>query len=175
MNQNEIIELAVATMKRAGVYDSVSVIYDFDLKGTSAGRCSHTDGRSDIKLSFNMPIAALNVADFAATVVHEVAHLVDFVRNGMKMRRNPNGTRNMHGASWKCIMMELGIQQPKTCHSYELPAATLVKGVQRRWEYRCACAVAHKIATVTHNRIQQGQRRICKSCKQDIQYTGVQL
>jgi predicted SprT family Zn-dependent metalloprotease len=53
------------------------------------------------------------------TVPHEVAHHVDFVRHGNKVRRHPSGRRDMHGRFFKAIVAEIGAVT-STKHSYSL-------------------------------------------------------
>ena len=165
MNQDSIIRLAMEKIAQAGL--SVHPEFYFDLTGGAAG-CFSYNGQN-MKLRFNMPIAEANSDKFHETVVHEVAHLVDYVRNGYKMRKLANGNRDMHGRYFKSIMEELGVEA-RTYHSYVVPEGRR----QRRWEYTCSC-MTHAVATVTHNRIQRGSPRICSHCRGSITFTGKQI
>jgi len=119
-------------------------------------------------LDFNLKIAKENPDTFIETVIHEVAHYVRYVRNGNKLDMLPCGKRvDMHGTKWKAVMNEFGIENPQRCHSYKVESTRK----QRKWEYECGCS-KHRISTVLHNRMQNGQRRLCNSCKGGLEFTG---
>ena len=102
---------------------------------------------------------------FQKTLAHEFCHILQFVnRPGDKA----------HGIYFYRCMSILGFTNLKNSyHDFDLRAVTgKPRRKQRRWEYKCDCQT-HKIATVTHNRVQRGQQsRICKSCRATIHWTG---
>lgn len=152
----------------------------YTVKGRVAGRGGIIKGV--LSVDFNEAIAKENFKAFANTVVHEVAHCVDYVRNGNKFRINGRG-RIFHDKVFKSIMQEIidslngygDLGTPATHHEYDVAAHTRR---QRRWEYVCnSCEKQWKISTVLHNRIQKGEMRIC-NCKSSLgsaEFTGVQL
>lgn len=103
-------------------------------------------------------------------VVHEVAHCVDYHRNGMRWRKNGRGNI-YHDALHKSIMQEIAAKANFTMSPASTKHNISTKGLvrrQRRWEYICkACDKPYSISTVMHNRIQKGEVRICK-CKAHI-------
>ena len=118
--KNEIIRKTFAYLKQADILDKVSVMVRFNLKGNTAGAVHHSDGRRDVVFEYNMDIAEANWDTFEETIVHEVAHVVDFVHNDFKTRRFPDGTKNEHGSHWQCIMMDLGVKNPRAFHKYNI-------------------------------------------------------
>lgn len=151
-------------------FDKPSVF--FTLKGTSAGRAFYMENTLD----FNVVLAKDNWQDFVTnTVAHEVAHLINyqqfpgefFTANGQRHTRIMH-----HGKGWKHIMMSVFKLDASRCHSYEVDKVQTRK--QRRWAYKCSCKTWN-IATVTHNRIQKGQKRFCPDCKADVTFLGYQV
>ncbi len=66
-------------------------------------------------VQYNDTLAAENFEAFEQTVIHEVAHLVDYHLHGVQ--RSGNGRRIIHGKTFKQIMVRLGAK-PDTYHSY---------------------------------------------------------
>ena len=137
----------------------------FDLTGVFAGICYQDH------IEYNLEIANRYPDTFLIdTVPHEIAHWVDFVRNDYQDRRHPSGRRDMHGKYFKAIAKELGAQTA-TYHSY----AVTSKRAQKRWAYKCECPLEHEISTITHNRMQKGQIRVCKSCGGELKFIGKEV
>lgn len=91
------------------------------------------------------------------TVAHEVAHHIDYVQNGNKIRRHPSGKRDMHGKYFKAILAKLG-SNSKTKHAYTMPG----------FKYACACSKPLNLTKIIHNKIQRGQLRCCNMCNTEI-------
>lgn len=155
-------------------YAHLPIVYD--LTNKTAGAFTYKNSTGPVKFRFNLAIAEKNLEAFLArTVPHEVAHYVDFMRNGQKMRTHPSGRRDMHGRYFKAIMQEMGVTDTSTYHAYDTSHVQTKR--QRRWEYACSCT-SYSIATVTHNRIQNGQERQCTKCKEVINkhnFTGKEI
>ena len=153
----------------AGMYNYEPIPVDFTVTGRTAG----VFRPKFVTIGYNEDIAARNYEAFIArTVPHEVAHYIDFMNNGGRTRQHLDGRRDMHGKYFRAIMVNLGVTDTKAKHNYT--GITRKKGAQRRWEYDCGCQT-HSIATVTHNRIQKGASRICKTCKNSIKFTGKEI
>ncbi len=137
----------------------------FDLKGQSAGQHQFNKLTNAHLLRFNLDIAMLNWDDYGQTVAHEVAHWATMVWVGLEY----SGARRIsHGKAWKHIMTEVFGKAPNLYHNYSMPER---KGTQRRFDYNCGCMI-HKMATVTHNRIQKGQRLYsCQHCKGELKWS----
>jgi SprT protein len=125
----------------------------FDLRGLAAGQFLWHRGKPPV-LRFNLAIARQQPRSFiAATVAHEVAHLVTACCHG---RVAP------HGPEWRSTMHHLGIRSPSRCHNY-LVDETLVRR-QSRWPYVCDCR-QHELSTTRHNRVQRNLARYhCRHC-----------
>ena len=125
----------------------------FDLRGQVAGQMYWRSG-SRPQLRFNLDLASRHERDFLKnTVTHEVAHLITAACHG---RTRP------HGAEWSAIMKFLGVTNPKRCHDYPVDETKVRR--QRRWTYRCDCAI-HEISTTRHKRLQSGQTLYhCRNC-----------
>ena len=142
---------------------------EFDLRGRDAGQVVTYDGDlSRARIRFNLPLAEMNDNFIDRTPVHEVAHYVDYYRNGCKTRRSANGNRDMHGKYWKAIMRELGAQDEKRCHSY--------KGVERSRKYKMfayACHAGHyyELTSIRHNKVLKGTMSyVCRECKSKLHF-----
>ena len=142
-------------------------VIKFNKKGKIAGTFSWGNNKP-LELNFNMVLLKENFEKFLeSTVTHEVAHLLSYDYNGIVYTRN--GNISHHGKEWKKMMAFLGVDA-KRCHSYCVKNV-IQKSRTRRWSYTCTCGFDHQIATVTHNRIQRGQRSYsCKHCGGKLVY-----
>lgn len=149
----------------------------FDLTGKVGGWAKS----STWELNFNEGLMVDNVTDYLNnTVPHEVAHLVD----GKLFRRDPEGLsairftrsgrprrakRDIHGASWRKVMKDFGIENAERCHEMDVSATRRVV-TKTRAEYKCHCGLAGGTLTVKmHRQIQSmGSRRYWKKCKHTI-------
>lgn len=124
------------------------------------------------KVTFNLDNSKA-IVDTVETIAHEVAHCLAWYVHG-------NGVKP-HGPEWKSLMSALGYPNARATFNGEtelgqVTAANRNIKRQRRWEYECVgCAEIYSIATVTHNRMQKGQHRICNKCRNPIQFTGKEL
>jgi len=149
---------------------------DYAVRGGVGGNCDVAQNT----INLNEALAAKNFSDYNNIVVHEVAHMVDYVRNDYSFRQNGRG-RIFHDKVFYSIMQAIinilrsefeNLGTPSRCHQFDV---SKVSRKQRRWEYRCGCNV-HSIATVTHNRMQAGKKKYhCKSCKGNLTYTGKEI
>lgn len=146
----------------------LEVPISFDIKGTTAGTFCY--GYGGLKLNFNFQLLKDNYESFMnRTVPHEVAHLCCHIKYGVLYDRA--GRRRIHGKEWKSINSFLGGEGSR-CHSYNCDKVRKRK-TQRRWSYTCDCGFDHQISTVTHNRIQRGQKSFhCDICKTTIKFVG---
>ena len=110
-------------------------------------------------VSFNSQGLAFD--DFWTTVVHEVAHAVDWKRNGDRRR---NGKCIHHDETFYRICRELGDSEPTRTHSYPFKPTRKY----REFEYLCGCPEPHIVKTPTHNKLQKGLTYICRGCKMNF-------
>lgn len=105
-------------------------------------------------------------SEFSNTIIHEFVHILQWINYP---------TCTPHGREFHYLMGVLGVEKSERCHAYNLEAITgKARRRQRRWEYTCNCGT-HSIATVTHNRMQKGQVRVCKGCSGELTFTGKEL
>lgn len=121
----------------------------YDIRGLSCnGMCCYPEWT----LRFNPIVMMAEPEAFcAATVVHEVAHLVAYW---------VFGNVQPHGKEWKHVMRKLGAV-PARCSTYNL--AGIVKPGYH--EYVCGCC-SHYVTTRKHKKIQSGAEYICCRCRE---------
>jgi len=145
------IDLASEIYGRKFVMPSVSIA----LSGAVAGRACY----SRWMLKFNPDIYSRHQDDFSnRTVPHEIAHLIAYVLNAGK-RPKP------HGFEWQQVMIKLGVKDATRCHHYNIEG--LARRRERPYIYSCSCAV-HRLTSILHKRIQQGQTRTCNRCRMRV-------
>lgn len=142
----------------------------FDLQGKTAGwYLAKTD-----RLRINTDISARywdeDLQGVKDVVLHELAHAIDYKRNGGRFSVDKNGKRKWihHDELFRTYMLEIGGVDTSTTHNFK----TVAVRKQRRWSYACECTdsngnpIGIKVSTVIHNRIQKKNHgRICKACK----------
>jgi SprT protein len=134
----------------------------FDLRGRTAGQYVFCKGKpvdTNSYFRFNIDIANANKSTFNTTVVHEVAHYITDLKFGVSTKP--------HGKEWKYVMNCLGCE-PKVTHNYTIPDST--KRL-KYFNYTCSCeGKIHELSSILHNRVLKGQDRVCKRCKEKINY-----
>ncbi|MEM7196662.1 MAG: SprT-like domain-containing protein [Pseudomonadota bacterium] len=126
----------------------------FDLRGRTAGMFRVKDGVREIR--FNPWIFSEYFEEnLNETIPHEVAHATNYVLHGTR------GVKP-HGAEWKRIMMDFGVEPRVTC---EFRLDKVPQRKVRRYDYRCACT-AHQLTAYRHNKITRRQAcYVCKFCR----------
>ena len=152
--QEQIINIVTYTCKKAGI---PTPNITFKTKGHVAGWFKP----SDYSVDYNLDIAkSAGIDKYTETVIHEIAHAVDWKRNSI--RYSSNGRRLLHDKVWKDIMSELGYHNAKATHNYETKPAK----IYRKFLYECKCDNNIIVKTPTHNKIQKNNNvRICLKCK----------
>lgn len=151
--QKETILNWVATA--CDIADITPPVIAFDLKGKMGGWYIATED----KIRINVEIASRELENYKDTVLHELAHAIDYKRNGG--RKSSNGKWIHHDNLFRQYMREIGGVDTSTTHNFE----TTPVRTQRKWLYTCDCEENIKVSTVIHNRIQKkGQVRICRTC-----------
>ena len=114
------------------------------------------------KVDFNLQLAnSVGFNNFYETIVHEVAHAIDWIRAGKRCRIK-NNRRLLHDKVWKDIMAELGFPNAKATHNYKTTKAR----VYRQFLYNCGCVGGIVVKTPTHNKIQKKYMLYtCSECK----------
>lgn len=136
-----------------------------DIKGKTAGQFCTRNGGMLKYLRFNPVLAKENKDTFDSTVVHEVAHYV--TRELSKGRYV-----KPHGPEWKSVMKQLGIRQPKTCHSMNTDNVATRKG--KTFNYTCGCT-DFKLSSIRHNRSMKGITYHCKKCGSNLKFKNNRL
>lgn len=166
----KFLKTCITKVKAKGIIVPDVIYVDFNITSvTFAGSAGQSGVHQGCNRGFEVDYHAkalehYGLERFKRTLCHEFCHILQFAnRPGDKA----------HGDSFYRYMAILGFPNMKNSyHDFDL--RTLMgkkKRRQRRWEYKCDCQI-HKIATVTHNRIQKGQQsRICKSCRATIIWT----
>jgi predicted SprT family Zn-dependent metalloprotease len=177
-NQREAVKFLEVCAQKAKSKDLLvpDVIYvDFDITsvrtaGTAGQKGVHRNCDKGFEAGYHgQALEHYGLDRFRKTLVHEFCHLLQFA--------NRPGER-AHGVYFYSLMGIMGFDNlPNSYHDFDL--RTMMgkpKRKQRRWEYKCACDEAHRIATVTHNRVQKkGQLRQCKTCSGILKWTGKEL
>jgi SprT protein len=124
----------------------------FDLRGRAAGQARLALGKPSL-LRYNPALLRSNPDDFlAATVPHEVAHVIACARHGVRIRP--------HGQEWKAVMDFFGAE-PKRCHDYDV--AGLQTRQLREIDYHCDCR-NHLLTSIRHRRALAGRIYLCRQC-----------
>lgn len=150
--QQRLDALSVLVNEQLGVL--VRPVVAWDLRGQAAGQANF---RRNL-IRFNRALAERYPDEFVAqTVPHELAHLVAFHKFGPRIRP--------HGREWREVM-ELFGAEPRRTHQFEVSPSRRLK----RFAYRCHCPGAdYQLTSIRHNRIQRGQRYICKQCLRPLE------
>lgn len=127
------------------------------LRGQKAG-VAHLD---ENLLRFNARLYQQNRHDFLRqTVAHEVAHLIVHHRFGHSARP--------HGEQWQQVMNNIYQLPAERFHSYQVE-----QHPRTQYLYRCACPGQNFWLTgQRHSLINRGRRYFCKTCDNDLYFTG---
>jgi predicted SprT family Zn-dependent metalloprotease len=148
----------------------------------NAGRRAGAFSPRDILVKFHEDIAEANFDTFINTTLpHEVAHYLDFIRCGNRVRRSNSGKRDMHGQAWKRACADLGYAGLKRCHSFE--AGTPSRRVYKTFIWNCPNSTCskkeYKVKTVMdRNMVKEykaGQGRVCRKCKSVLVREGKRI
>ena len=165
-NKDRIETTVEALLNKAGaehLYSNLTIKYN--MRGKSAGQFQYKN--NSYILRFNMGILETNGWEkYENTVTHEVAHLINYYRNGSYK----NGKRVFpHGREFKNIMGELGAVA-NTTHDYALPESVKKSNT---FTYECNCQ-EHELGKIRHERMQKGVYKgkkyslSCKKCGQKL-------
>lgn len=125
--------------------------------------------RSGGRLRFSTPLwPVASEAERTETVLHELAHILDFAENGRRYNYGRRGRRTVerHGASFKRILISLGGTGDRT-HNVNRDH---VKRKQARWSFPCpGCQTPISFGKAMRTRwITRGQIRQCRCCKTSL-------
>ena len=113
----------------------------------TAGSFNIRNNNNKMYFNFNIKIAENNPNFISRTVVHEVAHYVNYMR----------GSGGCHDASWKRVMFELGAEDTSLYHNYDVSSIG--------FKYVCECCnKVHMMTINRHNKAQNGAIYICSKC-----------
>lgn len=127
---------------------------------TSAGRAFRLELRIELNQRlFEKPSNSKNIQGLERTVIHEFAHLMDWLMYG----------NFGHGATWKRIMRKMG-QPDHRCHNLD------TTGLKRRHKTiflaECDCSDSKPIRRKWVNHIRKGGNVICKTCESRVSIVG---
>ncbi len=126
----------------------------FDLQGQTAGMVKFIP-RGEILIRYNTTLLNENRDHFLSqTVPHEVAHVVAHAMN--------RGCVRPHGPEWQQVMLFFGAEIQR-CHNYKVKPSTRRR--LQQFNYHCGCR-EHLLTSIRHNRAINGQRYICKDCRE---------
>ena len=89
---------------------------------SSAGRATWPTALIEL----NPRLPDISQEEVRRTMLHELAHLVAYERNG-------NRRIQAHGPEWQKACADVGIPGEKATHRLELPS----RSIKRRWRYQC--------------------------------------
>lgn len=122
-------------------------------RGAVAGR-AHRNGSM---VEFNTAIAAANGVAFTETIIHEIAHIIQYMINDPR-KIQP------HGREFHSIMQQLNNGKSSRCHSYEVPGYV---------QFECSC----KTYCVSPQKASKMRRSLssffCKKCKSGFKELGM--
>lgn len=125
------------------------------IKFFTDGRKAGTAARKTHTCSFNTVIAEHVGEDFRSTIIHEIAHIVQF-------REYPRA-KQAHGPEFKAIDKFLG-GRGKRCYDYDVEGVVKVKRKFTRYKAECPCGKEFRITKRLVQSVEKGQR-YCLSCK----------
>jgi len=129
----------------------------FDLRGRGAGQVRRQAG-AVWTVRYNPLLLERHGEDFLThTLPHEVAHVMAFRLHGAGIAP--------HGSEWRELMRFFGAT-PTRCHDYDV--SDLGVRTLNRFHYRCGCR-SHQLTSIRHQRIQRGQRYLCRACGQALE------
>ena len=154
-------------MKNSEVRDLIQYACDMNGRPDIAGRinlkwsnrmtramgiASWRSGQYTIKLSIPLFLRATEDQKWQ-TVIHEACHIIDAIKNEVRMS---------HGDSWKRCMRACGTK-PLVYHSVSCA------GLRKTWKFHCPeCKRVFELSTTIRNKICRGQKRVCMKCRQQI-------
>jgi len=124
----------------------------FDLSGQAAGMVRFAPPGVPVIRYNRVLLEKYHDSFIKQTVPHEVAHVV-------VAALYPNRTAP-HGPEWR-LMMGFFNAEPKRCHNYRIERSSTRR--LAHFNYLCGCR-QHRITSIRHNRINRGQRYICRHC-----------
>ena len=94
-------------------------------------------------IELNPRLVEISCEEVRRTMLHELAHLVAYERNG-------NRRIQAHGVQWQQACADLGIPGERATHELSLPSRTL----KRRWRYHCpSCETSFERVRKFKNRV----------------------
>lgn len=121
----------------------------FKTIGSAAGRAWYA--RNEMEL--NDVLLTENGAKFIErTVVHEFAHLLDYLLHPDEFYQLAGQKRSVHGDRWKSIMRNLGCEGSRH-HSYDLSTIRLRSNRQQFWWECTICAKGCFLGAVRHKKM----------------------
>ena len=115
-----------------------------------AGRATWPEGLIEL----NPRLVEISGEEVKRTILHELAHLVAYERNGSRRI-------SAHGMEWRQACADLGIPGERATHELSLPSRTL----KRRWRYLCpACETSFE-------RVRRFKSRVaCYDCCRKVNF-----
>lgn len=102
--------LAMTLMEKHGLFEN-GFIFQWDRSIRVLGRCRtrHKEGKKELFIILSeFFVSNLSEEEVRDTILHEIAHALDYLRSGKQWRRSSSGKKLAHDAVWKNICLEIG-------------------------------------------------------------------
>lgn len=120
---SEMLESAMLKVEQlagARFAEKITVTWNARMRST-AGRAFWPAARVEL----NPKLVAISLDEVRQTLLHELAHLLAYHRNGRRIAP--------HGVEWQQACADLGIPGESVTHKLPLPR----RQQQKKWRYRC--------------------------------------
>ena len=120
----------------------------FKVRGTCGGK-AHLH---EWAVNFNEGLLVDNLSEYLnQTVPHEVAHLVDYKKNGLQYKHTRRGRQLIaHGPSFYRIMRDFGVKEKRT-HSMDV-SKVRTKRRTTKYIYACVCGKEVELGAIRHKK-----------------------
>jgi predicted SprT family Zn-dependent metalloprotease len=151
MELNQAQSLAIVLMNRHGLLNH-NFKFNWDLSKRHFGLMNGP--KRLIVLSARL-VFLNNEETVKDTILHEIAHALDFIRNGYKYRRcKYTGQRLIHDDIWKNICIEVGCK-PRRCYTPE--DVVCPPSNKRLYKWKLVHIATNKTLRISKNRVKKYQ------------------
>ena len=137
--------------------DKANELYDLGLPYPKImykvrGTCGGKAHLKEFAVNFNEGLLVDNLSEYLnQTVPHEVAHLVDFRKNGLQFKYTRRGPQQVaHGPTFYRIMRDFGVKEKRT-HSMDV-SKVRTKRTTTKYVYACTCGSEVTLGAIRHKK-----------------------
>lgn len=152
----QLVHQSMTKVLGSSYQNDLKVVFKTDMKRIAGRACLYTK-----LVQINEQLFLANEQSFYdRTIPHECAHHI--------VHRLFPSAKQYHGPEFRNVMNWLGAN-PSTYHNYDVaPAMT-----SKMFRYSCGCeGRVLNLSKLIHGKVQSGQKRHCKACKQTISFIG---